>query len=245
MEQRLPELVLDVEIGRRREDEVRHLVSLVAERVDDALGRAHHADDLEVGPDLAALATLEHEPHRFALALRYRGKADVHHVHAYVGQHPGQLVLVLRGDRNAGHLFPVAKGVVVDADLVRRRKDEIVPESRGISSQLFERLLQLDGLVYLPTPWGGPACLRSGRAGVGGFRCHQRWRTACRRSARRLRTQGTSPPMRSSSFMNGGNASVRYSSLRVKSRMMPCSRSTSSSSPSTTDSAAWGDCRIG
>src|SRR5438034_5799494 len=56
MEQRLAQLVFDVQVGRRREDEVRNVLALVAELVDDphgrvdvALGRTHHADDLEVG----------------------------------------------------------------------------------------------------------------------------------------------------------------------------------------------------
>ncbi len=91
MEQRLAELVLHVQVGRRREDEVRDLVPLVAERVDHphggidvAGGRTHHADDLEVRADLSTFAAFEDQPHRLALPLRDRWKADIHHVDADV-----------------------------------------------------------------------------------------------------------------------------------------------------------------
>src|SRR5437899_10334004 len=81
VEQRLAELVLDVQVGGRREDEVRHVVALVAKlvdhahgRVDVALGGAHHADDLEVLSELAAPAALEHQPQRLPLPSDTDGK---------------------------------------------------------------------------------------------------------------------------------------------------------------------------
>ena len=158
-------------------------------RVDVALGRAHHADDLEVRPQLAALAALEDQPQRLALALGDRREADVHDVDADVGQHPRELVLVLRRDGDAGHLLAVAQRVVVDADLVRRRELQVVVEARGVAGELRRA-----------APAARPAL--SIHAAV----------AACRRSSRRLRTQGTRPPMCRSSFMNCGKASQRYSS---------------------------------
>ena len=87
MQQRLAELVLDVQVGCGREDEVGHLVAPVAKRIDHthrgvdvAPVRAHHADHLEVRPDLATLAPFQNESQGFLLALRHRGKTDVHDV---------------------------------------------------------------------------------------------------------------------------------------------------------------------
>src|SRR5207302_5103105 len=90
VQQRLAQLVLDVQVRSRGEDEVRHLVACVAERihhahrgVDVAPRRTHHADDLEVGPELAALATLENEAKGLALSFRNRRKSDVHDMGRY------------------------------------------------------------------------------------------------------------------------------------------------------------------
>src|SRR5438270_6309782 len=163
VEQRLAELVLDVEVRGRREDEVRHLVALEPERVDDAhrrvdvaLGRPHHADDLQVGPELTALAAAEDEAQRLPFAFRDGWKADVHDVNADVGQHPRELVLVLRRDRDAWHLLAVAQRVVVDPDLLRRGELEVMRETRRVASQLVEWLLQLYGLeVIFTSPLAG------------------------------------------------------------------------------------------
>ncbi len=152
VQQRLAELVLDVQVRRRREDEVRHVFALVAQlvdhthgRVDVAFGRAHHAYDLELWPQLAALAAFEHEAQRLPLPLRHRRETDVHHVHSDVGEHSRELVLVLGGDRHTGHLLPVPESVVVDPDLVRRRKFQVVGEAFRVPRELFERFLKLDG----------------------------------------------------------------------------------------------------
>jgi len=154
MQQGLAQLVFHMQVGGRREDEVSDLVAFVSERVDHVhrgvdvtRGRAHHADDLEVGPDLAALAAFEDEPQRLAFALGDRWKADVHDVDSDVRQHPGELVLVLRRDRDTGHLLAVAKRVVIDANLVVGRKDQVMPKVLWIPRQLLERLLQLDRLA--------------------------------------------------------------------------------------------------
>src|SRR5256886_3389502 len=260
MEQRLAQLVFDVQVGRRREDEVRNVLALVAELVDDphgrvdvALGRTHHADDLEVGPQLASLAAFEHEAQRLPLPLRHRRKADVHDVDADGGEHAGELVLVPRRDRDTGHLLAVAKRVVVDADLFRRGKPQVVRETLRVASQLSERLLQLYGCDLTSPPCGKVAFTSplAGEVGakrrVGGVACHQRGTAAPRRrrSSSCLRTHGTSPPIRSRSFMNFGKASARYSSPLLMLRITPCSRSTSSSSSSSIASAACGDCKIG
>ena len=131
--QHLAELVLDVQVRCRREDEVGDLIALVAQRVDYlhgrvdvALGRAHHADHLEVRPEVPALAAIEHQAQRFSLAFRDCGEPDVHDVDPDVGQHSSQLVLVLRSDRHARHLLAVPKRVVIDADLLRGRELQVV-----------------------------------------------------------------------------------------------------------------------
>ena len=150
VEQRLAELVLDVQVRGGREDEVRHLVALEPERIDDthrrvdvALGRSHHADDLQVGPELAALAAAEDEAQRLPFAFRNRWKADVHDVDADVGQHPRELVLVLRRDRDARHLL-------------RRGELEVMRETRRVASQLVEWLLQLYRMkVIFTSPLAG------------------------------------------------------------------------------------------
>src|SRR5450759_4110714 len=144
MQQRLAQLVLDVKVGRRREDEIRNLVTLVAERVDHAhrridvaFGRAHHADDLEVGSQLSPLPAFEHESQRFALALRDGGKPHVHDVDANLGEHARELVLVLWRDGYAGHLLAVAQGVVVDANLVRRRELQVVRKTGRVAGEVL------------------------------------------------------------------------------------------------------------
>src|SRR5487761_85233 len=232
MQQRLAQLVLDVQVGCRGEDEVRHLVALVPKLVDDAhrgvdvaLGRAHHANHLEVGPDLATLAPFENEPQGFALALGDRREADIHDVDPDVGEHARKLVLGLRRDGDPGHLLAIAEGVVVDANLAGGRELKIVAEVLGVSGQLCQRLLELDRLDAVHAQAVRPA--------------------VCRRSSSRLRTHGTSPPIWMSSFMKAGKASQRYSSPLVKLRTIPSSRSTSSSSPSDMPSAACGDWRMG
>src|SRR5213076_506892 len=101
VQQRLAELVLDVQVGGGGEDEVGNLIALVPELVDDAhgrvdvaFGRAHHAHDLQVGPDLAALSPAEHQSQRLALAFGDRREADVHHVDTDVRQLARQRILV-------------------------------------------------------------------------------------------------------------------------------------------------------
>src|SRR5439155_26423702 len=110
---------------------------------DVAPRRTHHADDLEVGPELAALATLENEAKGLALSFRNRRKSDVHDMDADIGQHAGELVLVLGRDGDAGHLLAVAERVVIDANLFDRRKLQVVGEALRVASQLLERLLQV------------------------------------------------------------------------------------------------------
>src|SRR5712692_3530256 len=167
MKQRLAELVFDMEVRRRREDEVRHLVALVAEgvdhahrRVDVALGRAHHANDLEVRTQLTSLPPFEDEPQRLALTLGHRRKPHVHNVDPDVGKHPRELVLVLWGDGDPGPLLAVAQRVVVDANLVWRWELQVVGEPSRVAGELFERFLKLYGFGLIHERWLGGGVLR-------------------------------------------------------------------------------------
>src|SRR5438552_9901167 len=109
----------------------------------------HHADDLEVFTELPPFAPLEHKAERLPLPLRYRRKPDIHDVHPDVGEHSREVVLVLRSDRDTWHLLTVAERVVVDADLVGRRKRQVVRETLGIAGELFERFLKLDRPYFI------------------------------------------------------------------------------------------------
>ncbi len=142
-----------MQVGRRREDEVRHLVPPITQGVDHAHCRVDvarvgtsHANDLEIGSELTSLLSFEHEPERFSLALRDERKPDIHDVDADVGEHSRELVLVLWGDGHARHLLAVPQRVVVNANLVGRRELQVVRETTGVAGELFERLLQLYGL---------------------------------------------------------------------------------------------------
>src|SRR5262249_22306065 len=114
---------------------------------------AHHSHTPQVRAQDTGAAPFRIEPQCLAFALGDGWKADVHDVDADVAQRLRQLILGPRRDRNAWHLLAIAKGVVVDADLLGRRKSQVVLETRRRPDQLGQRLLQLHtALQYSARP---------------------------------------------------------------------------------------------
>ncbi len=150
-EERLPDLVLEVQVGAGREDEERavvgpgaHLLQRVEGDVDVPDVRAAHHDDLEVGTDAALLLPFEDQLQGPPLGGGGGGEAHVEDVQARVREQAGHLVLLLGGEGDARRLLAVPECRVVEPDLLGPRERGFRREAGGRGDQRVQGLAGID-----------------------------------------------------------------------------------------------------
>ena len=151
LQEGLADLVLQVEVGARGEDEEADVVGLRPHLLEDVdgdvdvarVGAAHH-HDLEVRAQPALALALQDQLEGAPLGDGGRGEAHVEDVQAGVGEEAGELVFLLGSEGHARGLLAVAQGGVVEADLPRPREGGARGEARGRGDQAVEGFAELD-----------------------------------------------------------------------------------------------------
>jgi len=151
LEQRAPELVLQMQVGRGRENQDRHVRRPracsprdVEHRIDVGGHRAAHRKDVERLSDPACLLRFEDPLQRDAIALRRDRKRDVHDVDADIGEQRGEFQFLFGRERDARHLLAVAQRIVVEHDRRRIREPEMRRVGLRLPGERVQRLAQVD-----------------------------------------------------------------------------------------------------